>query len=210
MFINKIGYEHIQRGQNCQDFGIVSHKQKLVCDGCSEGSHTEVGAKTFCHLISCGYNINQAFEKLIDIFGQNTSTIKQYLCFTILILSEQEDRFELSFCGDGYIILEDRQGNITFSELTDGEYPKYYAYNYVPENLLSHYKKGVKFTHITFQKTEYSEIGIASDGLRFLINAENDLKTEFFSALKSKKEAAIKRLINKNQTVFKDDITIAF
>lgn len=210
MFINKIGYEHILLGQNCQDFGMVNEKQKLVCDGCSEGSHTEVGAKTFCHLISCGYSINQTFEKLIDIFGQNASAIKHYLCFTILILSEQEDRFELSFCGDGYIILEDRQGNITFSELTDGEYPKYYAYNYVPANLLSHYKEGVMFTSLSFKKIEYSKIGIASDGLRFLINAENNLKIEFLSALKSKREATIKRLINKNHTVFKDDITIAF
>lgn len=210
MLINKIGYEHIQRGENCQDFGIVCHKQKVVCDGCSEGSHTEVGAKTFCHLISCGYSINQAFEKLIDIFGQNTSTIKHYLCFTILILSEHEDRFELSFCGDGYIILEDKKGNITFSELTDGEYPKYYAYNYVPANLLSHYKEGVTFNHLSFKKMEYSKIGVASDGLRFLINTESDLKTEFLSALKSKKEATVKRLINKNQILFKDDITIAF
>lgn len=209
MFINKIGYEHIQRGQNCQDFGMVQQKRKLVCDGCSEGSHTEVGAKTFCHLISCGYSINQAFEKLIDIFGQNASTIKHYLCFTILMLSEQQDRFELSCCGDGYIILKDRQGNITFSELTDGEYPKYYAYNYVQTNLLNHYKEGVRFTNLSFKKNQYSEIGIASDGLRFLINAENDLKTEFLSVLKSKNEAAMKRLINKNQPLFKDDITIA-
>lgn len=210
MFINKIGYQHIQLGQNCQDFGLSSQKQKLICDGCSEGSHTEVGAKAFCHLISCGYSINQAFEKLIDLFGQSASTIKHYLCFTILILSEQDDKFKLSFCGDGYIILEDRQGTITFSELTDGEYPKYYAYNYVPPNLLSHYKEGVKFTSLFFEKTKYSKIGIASDGLRYLINSENNLKTEFLSILKSQKEAAVKRFINKNQQLLKDDITIAF
>lgn len=210
MFINKMGHQHILLGQNCQDFGTASQKQKLVCDGCSEGHHTEVGAKTFCHLISCGYNVNQAFEKLIDIFGQSASAIKHYLCFTILMVSEQRDSFELSFCGDGYIILKDIQGNITFSELTDGEYPKYYAYNYVPSSQLNHYKDGVKICRQSFQKKDYVKVGVASDGLRFLINAKQALQDEFLSALKSEKEAAIKRFINKHQEVFKDDITIAF
>jgi len=210
MFINKIGRQHTLSGQNCQDFGMVSKKLKLVCDGCSEGSHTEVGAKAFCHLISCGYDINQAFEKLMELFGQNVSTIKNYLCFTILMLSEQEDKFELSFCGDGYIILEDRQGNITFSELTDGEYPQYYAYNYVPPNLLNHYKDGVKIGSLSFEKKEYPKAGVASDGLRFFINAEQALQNEFLSALKSDKEVTLKRFINKHPELLKDDITIAF
>ena len=210
MFINKMGHQHLLFGENCQDFGIVNPNLKLVCDGCSEGKHSEVGAKSFCHLILCGYNVEQAFEKLTELFGQNASAIKNYLCFTILMVFSWEDRFELSSCGDGYVILQDRQGTITFLELNDGEYPKYYAYNYVPSDLLKYYKDGVSISRKSFLKENYIRIGIASDGLRFILNAEETLKNEFLAALKSDKEVNVKRFINKNQELFKDDITIAF
>lgn len=45
MVINKIGQQHIDYGTNCQDYGIEFDGMKVVCDGCSEGKHSEVGAK---------------------------------------------------------------------------------------------------------------------------------------------------------------------
>lgn len=51
MVINKIGQQHIDYGTNCQDYGIEFDGMKVVCDGCSEGKHSEVGAKAFCHLL---------------------------------------------------------------------------------------------------------------------------------------------------------------
>lgn len=210
MFINKMGHQHLLFGENCQDFGIVSPNLKLVCDGCSEGKHSEVGAKGFCHLIQCGYNVEEAFKKLTELFGQNASAIKNYLCFTILMVFSKKDSFELSFCGDGYVILQDKKGTITFQELSDGEYPKYYAYNYVSSDLLKYYKDGVSISRKSFSKENYVKIGIASDGLRFILNAEETLKNQFLDELKSDREVNVKRFINKNQELFKDDITIAF
>ena len=84
MFINKIGTQHLEIGKNCQDYGLEKGRFKLVCDGCSEGEHSEIGAKSYCHLANLGFGINQIFKKLIEIFGQSTSSIKNFLCFTIL------------------------------------------------------------------------------------------------------------------------------
>ncbi len=210
MFINKIGQQHIEFGVNCQDFGTINDRFKLVCDGCSEGLHTEVGAKTFVHLSNLGCDVQSAFKKMISIFGQTSSLIKNYLCFTILKVTENEYDFNVDYCGDGFIILQDLDGNISFEELNDGEFPKYYAYNYVDSDALAHYKDGVSISSISFSKEKYKNVGIASDGLRYIFSAKDYEKEEFIEILKSGKESKLKRFINKNQQIFKDDITIAF
>ena len=54
MVVNKIGAQHLDYGRNCQDCGLENETIKLVCDGCSEGEHSEVGAKAYCHLANKG------------------------------------------------------------------------------------------------------------------------------------------------------------
>lgn len=143
MFINKIGYDHLQYGMNCQDYGLELDDFKLVCDGCSEGLHTEVGAKLFCYMMKYNINISEAFYKLAVMFGNTVDDMKNYLCFTTVYAYESIFSFILKYCGDGYVILEDIDGNITFEELTDGEYPKYYIYNYIDKKHLKHYAEGI-------------------------------------------------------------------
>lgn len=70
MFVCKIGKHHLEYGQNCQDFGMVKGNRKMVCDGCSQGAHSEVGAKAFVHLTKQGYGLEKAFERLTEFFGQ--------------------------------------------------------------------------------------------------------------------------------------------
>ena len=211
MFINKIGTQHLEIGMNCQDYGLEKDGLKLVCDGCSEGEHSEIGAKSYCHLAGLGYGVHQIFKRLIDMFGQSTSSVKNFLCFTILSVTESGDYFKVSYCGDGYIILEDLEGNIHFEELNDGEYPKYFAYNYCDSDALKYYKDGVEISEKEYSKREYKNIGVASDGLRFIVKSDDEeLKNEFIELLKSGKPVKIKRFINRNQKIFKDDITIVF
>lgn len=210
MFVNKIGTQHLEIGMNCQDYGFENDNIKVICDGCSEGSHTEVGAKAYCHLASLGYGIHQIFKKLVDMFGQSTSSVKNFLCFTILTETETETDFKVSYCGDGFIILQDINGEITFEELTDGEYPKYFSYNYCDSDALKYYKDGVEVSEKVYSKEKYNNVGIASDGLRFIVNADDELKTEFINLLKIGNAIKIKRFINRNQKIFKDDITIVF
>lgn len=211
MFVNKIGQQHLEIGTNCQDYGFEGNGIKLVCDGCSEGLHTEVGAKAFCHLFGNGVGTYETFLKLISIFGQSSTSIKNFLCFTILYaLLDEKDFFYVINCGDGYVILEDNDGNITFEELTDGEFPKYYAYNFCDPDTLKYYKEGVMLNYRTYEKEKYKNVGVVSDGLRFILNADEDLKNEFIELLKQKNAVKVKRFINRNQKVFKDDITIVF
>lgn len=211
MFVNKIGQEHIEMGMNCQDYGYEDETYKIVCDGCSEGKHTEVGAKTFCHLFPSMQIASDVFEKwLIPIFGKSASSIRDFLCFTVLHVYEMQNMFGVSNCGDGYIILEDHDGNITFEELCDGEYPKYFAYNYCDPNSLKHYKDGVKFDYRVYSKEKYKNVGVASDGLRYILRLDEELVNEFTELLKTKSAVKIKRFINRNQKLLKDDITIVF
>lgn len=211
MFINKIGMEHLENGINCQDYGFVGERSSYVCDGCSEGKHSEVGAKLFCHLKQrTDYDATDIFSMMIDVIGGNPNWKRDFLCFTILRLAECTDCFTVSYCGDGYIILQDHDGNIIFEELSDGEYPKYYIYNYIEPEYLKHYKDGVSFSQKTYSKEKYAKVGIASDGLRYILQADEELKQEFINRLKSGKELKTKLFINRNHKIFKDDVTIVF
>lgn len=212
MFVNKIGYDHLSIGMNCQDYGfeLPENKIKVVADGCSEGLHSEVGAKTFCHLLSEGYDVSQAFSSLVALFGKTIENMKNFLCFTYISVYERNEDFLVSNCGDGFIILEDYNGGVSFIELTDGEYPKYYIYNYIDKKYLSHYADGVSIESKIFSKETYKKVGIASDGLRFLVKADKEIQQEFIECLKSGKEIKVKRFINRYQKLFRDDITIVF
>jgi hypothetical protein len=219
MFINKIGMEHLETGMNCQDYGFVGERSSYVCDGCSEGKHSEVGVKLFCHLMQrsqCCDNlknfvdVNGAFCRMINLIGEEPRYKRDFLSFTILRLDECTDFFAIAYCGDGYIILQDHDSNITFEELSDGEYPKYYIYNYIEPEYLKHYKDGVSFSQKTYSKEKYAKVGIASDGLRYILQADEELKQEFINCLKSGKELKTKLFINRNHKIFKDDVTIVF
>lgn len=211
MFINKIGMEHLETGMNCQDFGFVEDGRAYVCDGCSEGKHSEVGAKLFCHLKQTLFaDVDYIFDMLCEIIGEKPQWKRDFLSFTILRLAECADDFTVSYCGDGYIILQDHDGNINFEELSDGEYPKYYIYNYIDPQYLKHYKDSVSFSQKTYSKEKYAKVGIASDGLRYILQADEELKQEFINCLKSGKELKTKLFINRNHKIFKDDVTIVF
>lgn len=210
MFINKIGMEHLESGMNCQDYGREGGGWAVVCDGCSEGKHSEVGAKLYCHLVDNWKFPFENIKKMIELLGDKPQTLRDYLSFTILELSDSDTEFVVRYCGDGYIILQDHDGNITFEELSDGEYPKYYIYNYIAPEYLKHYKDGVSFSQKTYSKEEYAKVGIASDGLRYILQADEELKQEFINCLKSGKELKTKLFINRNHKIFKDDVTIVF
>jgi hypothetical protein len=212
MFINKLGEEHREYGINCQDYGFIKGNVKCVVDGCSEGKHSEVGTKLFCHLITQEDDINEdiikfAFEQILFTIGNKYETIRDHLCFTIMYIVEQNDKFVAYTCGDGFIIKHKLDDTIEYEKIDNGEYPIYYAYNYVDKKYLKQYKDGVTFDIREYSKEEFKNIGVATDGLRYIFN--NDLEEDFTELLLKNKESVIKRFINKNHNHFKDDITIA-
>lgn len=224
----KMGSDHNFANMNNHDFAFNLLNMKIVMDGCGSGKHSEVGTRLFGQLFArrakeyfdkgesiCEENfievVNGIFYKLLGLCS-DTSFIFNNYCFTILVCFELEDEFVVYSCGDGYIIKENEEG-ISFDKLDDGEYPCYYVYNFVDSKALKEYKEGVQFKVTRFAKTDYFNVGVASDGLRY---AENLLEIENNKLLKFLHEGKgpqIEVLINRNNRkneMFHDDISICF
>ena len=76
-----------------------------------------------------------------------------------------------------------------------------------PENL-SAYKEGVDFKVSFYSKEQYEDIGVGSDGYRFVENLNNADRVAFNAAMLASKGGKIGQIINRNAQVFKDDITV--
>ncbi len=225
----KMGSDHKFANMNNHDFAFNLLNMKIVTDGCGSGKHSEVGTRLFGQLFArkskeyfdkgesiCEENfikiVNSIFEKMLELCS-DTSFIFQNYCFTILVCFELEDEFVVYSCGDGYIIKENEEG-IFFDKLDDGEYPCYYIYNFITDkSALKEYKEGVSFKVTRFSKSEYSNVGVASDGLRYSENLLELEKSKLMKFLHEGKGPQIEKLINRNNLkneMFHDDISICF
>lgn len=169
MNILKIGKAHVDIGANCQDaVGRYGDELKIVCDGCSEGKHSEVGAQLFAKLFVEKYKyfaekgkaitrehegierlIQSTMDDIVKVVGDDSNSILNYLSFTTVIshervLGDSDISFsEAFFIGDGYLIKVDNStAEVSFIKLDCGEYPEYLSYNYLNPELLSDYKNG--------------------------------------------------------------------
>lgn len=227
--ISKIGSDHTFANMNNQDFTFSLPNMKIVMDGCGSGKHSEVGVRIFGQLFSrkakeyfdkgeaiCAENfertVNSIFEKMLELCDDTTFIFQNY-CFTILVCFETEDEFVVYSCGDGYIITENTEGVITFEKLDDGEYPCYYCYNFTDKSALAAYQEGVSFKVSRFSKEEYKNVGVASDGLRYIEGLLEIEMTKLLRFLREGKGAQIEKLINRNNLkngMFHDDISLCF
>ena len=225
----KMGSDHNFANMNNHDFAFNLLNMKIVMDGCGSGKHSEVGTRLFGQLFArkakeyfdkgesiCEENftqvVNSIFEKMLELCN-DTAFIFQNYCFTILVCFETEDEFVVYSCGDGYIIKENEEG-ISFDKLDDGEYPCYYIYNFIADkSVLVEYKDGVSFKVTRFAKTDYFNVGVASDGLRYAENLLDVEKTKLMKFLHEGKGPQIEVLINRNNRkngMLHDDISICF
>ncbi len=224
----KMGSDHTFANMNNHDFAFNLLNMKVVMDGCGSGKHSEVGTRLFGQLfarkvkdcIDKGESVNEEnfidvvdsiFKKMLELCD-DISFIFQNYCFTILVCLETDDEFVVYSCGDGYIIKENEEG-ITFDKLDDGEYPCYYVYNYITDkSALIEYKDGVSFKVSRFAKADYSNVGVASDGLRYSEKLLDTEKNKLMELLSEGKGPQIGKLINRNNKygMFHDDISICF
>lgn len=225
--VSKTGSDHTFADKNNHDYAFNLLNMKVVLDGCGEGKHSEVGTRVFSQLfarrvkeyIEKGESINcdnfvevvdSVFKKMLELCSDTSFVFQNYL-FTILVCFELEDEFVVFSCGDGFIIKETKEG-ISFEKLDDGEYPAYYAYNFVEdkEHLKAH-KEGVGFNVAHFSKSEYTNVGVATDGLRYSENLIDIEKARMMQILHDG-GPGIEKLINKNNKhgMFHDDISICF
>ena len=225
MNVLKMGTSHKEMGINCQDAtGQFGNRLKVVCDGCSEGAHTEVGAKLFCKMLIDKYAnfvnkgkrfidvpalMRTVFDELVQLIGDNPQDIKDYLSFTIIVAENIPDSLYsyVYYCGDGYYLLESEYG-VGFKKLDCGEYPEYLAYNYVDGGKMKQYSDGVTINMIELE--DGFNIGVASDGIRFVADLDDDnpIKKEFRDILSSGKDMKMKLFFNRNASIFQDDFSI--
>jgi hypothetical protein len=214
MFINKIGQDHIFYGLQNQDYGFECDNIKCVVDGCSEGKHSEVGAKLFCYKYLNTKDLPECIIEQLshEIFCNNSQNIFDYMLFTVLFCKEYFDKWIVRTCGDGYIILQDYLDRLILKELKEGAiegYPLYYSYKFILEEKLNGLKHNqIVFKEHTFLKSEYKNVGVATDGIRYIFG--QNWCQDFKKLIIIKSEVKIKRFINKYQNDFKDDITIVF
>lgn len=223
----KMGSDHNFANINNHDFAFNLLNMKVVTDGCGSGKHSEVGTRIFGQLFARkvkeyydkGEAIDKSnfisvvdgiFKQMLNLCSDNSFIFENY-CFTILVCFELENEFVVYSCGDGYIIKENSNG-IEFEQLDDGEYPCYYVYNFIEDkSCLVEYKDGVTFKITRFNKEEYQNVGVATDGLRFYENLDDDIeKRKLIDFLHEGKGPQIEKLINRNTIKFHDDISICF
>jgi hypothetical protein len=210
MLINKQGFSHMEVGMNNQDFGFETYANMIninpsnpilkgVVDGCSQCKHAEVGAKLYTY-----YKVHLAelddyslFQLLVKNFPfASGEAVVDYLLFTILYTYEREDNFIVKTCGDGYIIKQRHDDTLEYEVIEQGEYPKYFGYNFLPaERFNKLFKEPIKFNAHIYSKDEYKAIGVATDGLKYIL--ESPFKDEFETKLIGRKKAAIERMITR-------------
>lgn len=222
--INKIGMDHLWYNKNNQDYFLIiddyekNPKLKMVLDGCGSGESSEVGVKLFTQLFNEHFSKEislEKFEEQVDYIikmllniSSNTQFIFNNLFFTIVCVFELEDKFIVKVCGDGYLILQNINNSIEYVSFENGEYPKYILYNYLDSDTRDIYKDGVCFETIEYPKDKFSNVCVASDGLRYIYELPATEKYKFEELILEKKTEKIKMLINRNHSKFKDDITI--
>ncbi|MBR5419241.1 protein phosphatase 2C domain-containing protein [Candidatus Saccharibacteria bacterium] len=217
--VSKIGSDHSFTGCNRQDFGAMFDKVKLSLDGCSSGKYSEIGVGLFAQALSKRTDITTAtfdhvvydeMRRLVRGLNFDDWDLFENFCFTILAVVENETDFAVFTCGDGYIFTIDHSDNLSIIDVDDGydNYPPYFVYNLMNPDNLTAYKDGVRFQIRTFSKTQYANVGVGSDGYRFVENLNNVDKEKFKDALLAGKPGKIGQIINRNAAIFKDDITI--
>lgn len=217
--ICKIGADHLKNGTPKQDCFVSLPNLSVVLDGCGSEPFSQIGAALFAQLLaeyselitveSFKEVVNGIFSILTNI--QNTDSFNlANLQFTIVACLETEDEFVVMSCGDGYILTTDGI-KVTPIILEENVDPSYYICNYViDKSILVRNRDGVDFTIAHFSKKEYANVGVATDGFRFVEQLSGSERELFFQYLLEGRKGKVAQVINRNQGVFKDDIAICF
>lgn len=219
MIITSQGFGHFTQGLNNQDFGIETSRMLLILDGCSEAKYSEVGTRLFAQLFSklenCDDvekfedNVKNTFDDIIGAmkkyFTSDEELEKEFimdnLLFTIIALFETESEFIVKLFGDGYVITQNLQDNISFMKYFYGKCPPYFAYKYCQLQEFKDYQ----FKTFRFDKSKFQKVAIATDGVMPI--AKGDVKGVDKYIFKGDRVLTESEIRNQRQ-IFFDDITI--
>jgi len=226
--INKaitIGNDHLIAKTNKQDFcSAVEADTSLVgviCDGCSSGKHSEVGATLI------GTYLMNALTTTRDIDSLSENTIKHQLGFGLTSFIRQlcfnlglDEKLQASFIeqcmtatflfcvitdkyvyigqsGDGVFIINGEKNIIDQDDA-----PEYIAYCALPNAT----KSFLDYITVTkFDVEDITDILIASDGLLFL---SEEKYLDLYGTEKRQLQRKFNVWQNKRQEVFNDDVSL--
>ncbi len=154
-----IGRSHINYGKNCQDALDIRHGQDyaigIVCDGCSEGKHSEVGSNLASRflsieaekLVSSGiaasivpgilyHSLLKFLRLILDSYSltevEKVEFIKDHLLFTVMGAIITPHKAVIFTQGDGLVIVNDDQKIID-----QDNSPYYFSYHLLDPRYLS-------------------------------------------------------------------------
>jgi len=205
------GTDHTFVKLNCQDFCRVEANELqtkicgVVCDGCSSGTMSEVGAMlmgqyllNFLMHLDFAYFDDESLQNIVqsrivrfvnDIMDsvmydshikEKVSFLEHNMMATFIFCVIDKDKIFIGRCGDGVIILND-----IVKVIDENDRPSYIAYNCIPQN----YKQNpfvtaepVPSIQVQVDQIFATKIVIATDGLRAAI--VNNLTPELYGATK--------------------------
>jgi serine/threonine protein phosphatase PrpC len=219
-----IGHEHIFESKNLQDFCKVSINDTcikgIICDGCSEGQHSEIGANLLGHLILenliydndeisnyLSFVVEEFIRDLLSSLNisdiqREVDFIKNNLLCTFIFFIMNEDRIIIGQCGDGIIIVNDE-----IKVIEQNNKPHYIAYNNVPEEYLSESKtilEGINI--ISYPTANIERLVIASDGLKPLLKNENPSIADLYHSQKRQLQRRF-NVWQQSKMMFDDDVS---
>lgn len=177
-----IGLDHQRKQRNCQDSYALHESADaiigVVCDGCSEGPRSEVGAALgaqylatqAAHLIEESVPLaelpDQLYQGLIAYLGQITDLsmppsrvgfIRDHLLFTALVLIITPEGTLILSAGDGLIVSDDQ-----IECIDQNNAPSYIAYHLVPEHLPPTFKlpQGFQVRAVP----QWQQLAVGTDG----------------------------------------------
>ena len=216
MQICRQGNGHYLDGLNNQDFCYMENNLKLVTDGCSSAPFSEVGTRLFVQAFSTlptRFDVNKfeanvltAFNSILRITSNENveEFIASNMLFTILACFELEDKYIVKFVGDGYIITVNNENMVSYTRLSYGKTPPYFAYTKISTTT---YDKNLKFKTFEYHKKDFKLVGIASDGIAPIAEKKLDVDFDKF-ILGTDNTYTPEGIIRSNHTLFYDDVTI--
>ena len=223
MLINSQGFGHYLQQINNQDFAFETSRMLLVLDGCSGAKYSEVGTRLFTQLFSrkeendsvenFEKNVKEVFDEIIEMFRKFYPTqeelendfIMENLLFTIIACFECENEFIVKMFGDGYIITQNIKDNLSFMKFSYGKCPPYFGYKYC-YSLTPNVFKDYEFKTFKFDKKDFKNVGIASDGIFPIVRKK---ATGFDTDIIKTNNIGLKMSMKMQGRQFADDVTIA-
>lgn len=178
-----VGHDHMARRVNCQDGYALLQTDDfvigVVCDGCGEGKHSEIGAKLAAQYLAgqilslleedvplaempalLHTRLIAYLDELVQVSKplQPLQFIKENLLFTTLgVVCNKEDSL-LFAAGDGTILIDE-----TLHRINQNNQPMYIAYNLIEPELLGDFIMPEGF-EVYPCDSSWQRLAIASDG----------------------------------------------